>query len=159
MKAIALLIFYAVGFLSFAYYCGRTGFFHYIPQYPFDQDPFFQVLKSHPSRGLIVTNNVQMHRGINLQVVTNKQYFMPRKVIIRDDKFFYDLHCVGDESQGLANYSLTIGYCFRSRAKQEWIAIGKILGVSLVMTERSIELPELKLIARNEDFNLYEISL
>jgi len=70
----------------------------YVPQYRYDQDPFFVKLHSHASKGFIISNNVQMYRGLNLQVATGKQYFMPRKVVLQGKDNKIDLYCVGDQS-------------------------------------------------------------
>jgi hypothetical protein len=152
------IVVYAGIFFAIIAWRGSYRWFKYEPSYPYAQDPFFVKLREHPSKGIVISDNVQLNGGLNLQVVSGKQYFEPDKVVLRGTDGEIDLHCAGDLTIDLEMFMSKVAECFESRPLKEWQQIAKILDLNLVMTKKSIKLDKLQMIAENKDFNLYEIS-
>lgn len=145
-------------FLLFLIYISTLGSQHYYtPFYHYGGDPLFQILIQHPSKGVILSGLVQSYKGLNVQIVSEKQYFVPQKLILNIHQEPVNLYCYSSDSMKYLDFVESIKECFSKRKKEQWQMISQALDSNLVMTLKDIQIPELRKIAENQDFNLYEI--
>lgn len=130
---------------------------YYTPMYNYAANPVFSYLKESDSKAVLLAGYVQSHRGLNVQLASNKQYFIPNTASDNFAGRTLLLYCYENYTQSYPEFVLAVEDCFTHRSKSEWQRISEATSAKLVMTLAHVEIPTLNRVASTEHFNLYEI--